>query len=72
MVFLVRLISKRRSIISTVFFVSRSPVGSSNNNNSGSFANARAIVLYNIIYEKERERKIERNEMVGWYEPKRR
>lgn len=35
-------------MISTVFFVSKSPVGSSNNSTSGSFARERAIVLRRV------------------------
>mmetsp|Transcript_37723 Transcript_37723/g.62021 ORF Transcript_37723/g.62021 Transcript_37723/m.62021 type:complete len:88 (+) Transcript_37723:621-884(+) len=38
------LISNKMSIISIVFLVSRSPVGSSNNNISGSLLSARAMV----------------------------
>mmetsp|Transcript_34584 Transcript_34584/g.97529 ORF Transcript_34584/g.97529 Transcript_34584/m.97529 type:complete len:174 (+) Transcript_34584:418-939(+) len=38
------LISRRRSIISIVFLVSKSPVGSSRSRISGSFARARAMV----------------------------
>ena len=43
--FVSKLMDNSKSIISIVFLVSRSPVGSSSNIISGSFAKARAIVL---------------------------
>jgi len=48
-VFCSRLIFNNKSIISIVFKVSKSPVGSSNNKISGSLAKALAIVLISFI-----------------------